>query len=89
MTVASTVLGALDTSVDPCQDFYSYACGGWMKNNPLPDGKSRWGPFSSLWERNMAAMKNLLGTFSVHTVMAGGFSDGYRFAGNSTPFRFP
>ncbi|XP_018581414.1 endothelin-converting enzyme 1 isoform X2 [Scleropages formosus] len=60
VTVASAVLGALDRSVDPCHDFYNFACGGWVKNNPLPDGKSRWGPFSSLWERNMATMKHLL-----------------------------
>lgn len=32
-----------------------------MKNNPLPEGKSRWGPFSNLWEHNMLVMKHLLG----------------------------
>ncbi|KAJ8360466.1 hypothetical protein SKAU_G00169910 [Synaphobranchus kaupii] len=58
--VASAVLGALDPSVDPCHDFYNFACGGWVKNNPLPEGKSRWGPFSNLWERNMAVMKQQL-----------------------------
>ncbi|XP_061893984.1 endothelin-converting enzyme 1 [Entelurus aequoreus] len=58
--VASTVTAALDRSVDPCQDFYNFACGGWMKNNPLPEGKSRWGPFSNLWEHNMLVMKRLL-----------------------------
>lgn len=61
VSVASTVLGALDRSVDPCQDFYNFACGGWMRKNPLPEGKSRWGPFSNLWEHNMAIMKNFLG----------------------------
>ncbi|XP_060925405.1 endothelin-converting enzyme 1 isoform X1 [Limanda limanda] len=60
VTVASTVMGALDRSVDPCHDFYDFACGGWMKNNPLPEGKSRWGPFSNLWEHNMVVMKQLL-----------------------------
>lgn len=60
VSVASTVMGSLDRSVDPCQDFYNFACGGWMKKNPLPEGKSRWGPFSNLWEHNMAVMKNLL-----------------------------
>uniref|UniRef100_A0A671TCW8 Endothelin-converting enzyme 1 n=1 Tax=Sinocyclocheilus anshuiensis TaxID=1608454 RepID=A0A671TCW8_9TELE len=60
VSVASTVLGALDRSVDPCQDFYNFACGGWVRKNPLPEGKSRWGPFSNLWEHNMAIMRNLL-----------------------------
>uniref|UniRef100_A0A8C7N3L8 Endothelin-converting enzyme 1 n=1 Tax=Oncorhynchus kisutch TaxID=8019 RepID=A0A8C7N3L8_ONCKI len=60
ITVASAVMGALDRSVDPCHDFYNFACGGWVRNNPLPEGKSRWGPFSNLWERNMAVMKHLL-----------------------------
>uniref|UniRef100_W5M719 Endothelin-converting enzyme 1 n=2 Tax=Lepisosteus oculatus TaxID=7918 RepID=W5M719_LEPOC len=60
VTVASSVLGALDRSVDPCQDFYSFACGGWIKANPLPDGHSRWGTFNNLWEHNQAIMKRLL-----------------------------
>ncbi|KAL0978496.1 hypothetical protein UPYG_G00171240 [Umbra pygmaea] len=60
ITVASAVMGALDRSVDPCHDFYDFACGGWVKSNPLPEGKSRWSPFSSLWERNMAVMKHLM-----------------------------
>lgn len=32
-----------------------------MKSNPLPEGKSRWGTFSNLWEQNMLVMKHLLG----------------------------
>ncbi|XP_065811164.1 endothelin-converting enzyme 1 isoform X2 [Labrus bergylta] len=60
VTVASVVMGALDRSVDPCHDFYNFACGGWVKKNPLPEGKSRWGPFSNLWEHNMNVMKHLL-----------------------------
>ncbi|XP_034056901.1 endothelin-converting enzyme 1 isoform X1 [Gymnodraco acuticeps] len=60
ISVASAVMGALDRSVDPCHDFYNFACGGWVKNNPLPEGKSRWGPFSNLWENNMLVMKHLL-----------------------------
>ncbi|XP_044277182.1 endothelin-converting enzyme 1 isoform X2 [Varanus komodoensis] len=60
ISVTSAILGSLDRSVDPCEDFFSYACGGWMKANPVPDGHSRWGTFNKLWERNQAELKHLL-----------------------------
>ncbi|NJD06771.1 MAG: hypothetical protein FIA97_09785 [Methylococcaceae bacterium] len=39
-TIETQVAAAMDPSVDPCQDFYSYACGGWINHQPLPDYRS-------------------------------------------------
>jgi putative endopeptidase len=45
-------LSAIDKTADPCTDFYTYACGNWKKNNPIPDDQVRWGRFNELAERN-------------------------------------
>jgi putative endopeptidase len=45
-------LSAIDKSVDPCVDFYQYACGNWRKDNPIPADQVRWGRFNELGERD-------------------------------------
>jgi len=53
-------LGALNRNVDPCANFYQYACGGWMTANPLPGDASRWGRFDALQDRNRLLLNNVL-----------------------------
>eukprot|EP00072_Mus_musculus_P046410 XP_006521756.2 PREDICTED: endothelin-converting enzyme 2 isoform X3 [Mus musculus] len=58
--VAGKILESLDRGVSPCQDFYQFSCGGWIRRNPLPNGRSRWNTFNSLWDQNQAILKHLL-----------------------------
>src|SRR5437763_6554152 len=50
----------MDTSVAPDTDFFHYADGNWIKNNPVPPDKSRWASFTELQERNWYLIHEIL-----------------------------
>jgi putative endopeptidase len=50
----------MDKAVEPGDDFFRYACGSWVKNNPIPSDKARWAGFEELRERNWNLIHDIL-----------------------------
>ncbi len=65
-------VNAIDKKTDPCVDFYQYACGNWLAQNPIPADQSTWGRFSELHERNQRLLKDILETSAAKTTRSAG-----------------
>ncbi len=55
----------MDMTANPCVDFYQYACGTWMADNPIPADQSRWGTFDLLADHNRQVLRGILEKASV------------------------
>ncbi|WP_375416711.1 M13 family metallopeptidase [uncultured Hymenobacter sp.] len=53
-------LANLDKSVAPCDNFFQFASGTWLKNTPIPAAESRYGAFNELADRNQAIERRIL-----------------------------
>ncbi|XP_047468059.1 phosphate-regulating neutral endopeptidase PHEX [Mugil cephalus] len=57
---AGSILSKIDRSADPCQDFYAFSCGGWLKENPIPEDSSSYGIYPWLRQHVDIRLKELL-----------------------------
>ncbi|XP_052789868.1 endothelin-converting enzyme homolog isoform X2 [Mya arenaria] len=57
---AAYILNKMDTSIDPCTDFYTFSCGNWLKTTPFPPSKNKYGAFGMIDDEIKQIMKEIL-----------------------------
>ena len=61
MAATKAIRDTMDDKVLPCDNFYQFACGGWMRSNPIPATKSLWDKVAVLSKQNQVVIKKVLG----------------------------
>ncbi|XP_074448372.1 neprilysin [Larus michahellis] len=67
---AARILENMDTTAEPCEDFYQYACGGWLKRNVIPETSSRYSNFDILRDELEVVLKDVLDVPSNNDITA-------------------
>jgi len=68
-------VAALNTKAKPQEDFYDFANGGWIKNNPIPASEGRWTAFNIVAERNNELLKRILENAALSQSIPGSNTD--------------
>jgi endothelin-converting enzyme len=58
--LSASILSSLDTTQDPCENFYDFANGGWLKEHPVPADKASYGQFEGLAKKNQQIIQSIL-----------------------------
>src|SRR5579872_2341762 len=59
-TQAVLDITSMDKTIDPCTDFFTYSCGGWIKQNPIPPDETSWSAYSKLEIENKTILREIL-----------------------------
>jgi endothelin-converting enzyme len=58
--VSSSIYSGMNQTINPCEDFYEFTCGRWIKTNIIPKGHSGWSTTKELSRKNLIILKSIL-----------------------------
>lgn len=67
VSAAARLLENMDMSVDPCENFFEYSCGGWLKTNVIPESSPMYSTFSTLRDKLDILVKGHTHTHTLST----------------------